>query len=83
MQREKKPCEILGRCEPLWKGVEWPPAFGRGAYPEEKFIQDLDAKTGSSLKLTILNPQGRVWTMVTESARAHSYFLSKQVQEEG
>merc|ERR1719460_3353230 len=27
-------------------------------------ISDMDAKTGSSLKPTILNPQGRVWTMV-------------------
>ena len=24
----------------------------------------LDSKTGASLKLTILNPKGRVWTMV-------------------
>ena len=31
---------------------------------EEAFIEDLDSKTGASLKLTILNPEGRVWTMV-------------------
>lgn len=31
---------------------------------QEQYISDLDAKTGSSLKLTILNRQGRVWTMV-------------------
>ena len=31
---------------------------------EEAFIQKLDASTGASLKLTVLNPTGRVWTMV-------------------
>ena len=31
---------------------------------EELFIKDLDSKTGASLKLTILNPKGKVWTMV-------------------
>jgi len=50
--------------EPLWQGCDFPAPFGRAAYPEEKFIQDLDAKTGASLKLTILNIHGNVWTMV-------------------
>merc|ERR1719235_2326979 len=50
--------------EPLWHGVSFPPPFGRAAYPEEKFISDLDSKTGASLKLTILNIHGNVWTMV-------------------
>jgi succinyl-CoA synthetase beta subunit len=31
---------------------------------EEAFVEDLDSKTGASLKLTVLNPEGRVWTMV-------------------
>merc|ERR1719352_607543 len=50
--------------EPLWQSVDFPAAFGRAAYPEEKFIADMDAKTGASLKLTVLNPHGTVWTMV-------------------
>jgi ATP citrate (pro-S)-lyase len=50
--------------EPLWHGVSFPAPFGRAAFPEEKFISDLDAKTGASLKLTVLNPHGTVWTMV-------------------
>jgi ATP citrate (pro-S)-lyase len=50
--------------EPLWQGLEFPAQFGRAAFPEEKYIQDLDAKTGASLKLTILNIHGKVWTMV-------------------
>lgn len=47
-----------------WGELEFPPAFGRAAFPEEEFIQDLDSKTGASLKLTILNHTGRIWTMV-------------------
>ena len=31
---------------------------------QEMYIADLDAKSGASLKLTILNAEGRIWTMV-------------------
>ena len=31
---------------------------------KEAYIADLDSKSGASLKLTILNPKGRIWTMV-------------------
>nr|XP_020667344.1 ATP-citrate synthase [Pogona vitticeps] len=51
-------------CKGKWGDVEFPPPFGREAYPEEAYIADLDAKSGASLKLTILNPKGRIWTMV-------------------
>ncbi|KAM4622523.1 ATP-citrate synthase isoform 2-T2 [Discoglossus pictus] len=51
-------------CKVKWGDVEFPPPFGREAYPEEAYIADLDAKSGASLKLTILNPRGRIWTMV-------------------
>jgi ATP citrate (pro-S)-lyase len=47
-----------------WGNIEFPVPFGRIPTEEEAFIEDLDAQTGASLKLTILNPQGRVWTMV-------------------
>jgi ATP citrate (pro-S)-lyase len=38
--------------------------FGRKPFAEEEYIRELDSKTGASLKLTILNPAGRIWTMV-------------------
>jgi len=44
--------------------MEFPAPFGRELSKEEKYISDMDAKTGASLKLTVLNPQGRVWTLV-------------------
>lgn len=51
-------------CRPQWGEIDYPPPFGRDAYPEEAYIADLDAKSGASLKLTILNKKGRIWTMV-------------------
>ncbi|TDG47025.1 hypothetical protein AWZ03_006462 [Drosophila navojoa] len=51
-------------CRPRWGEIVYPPPFGRDAYPEEAYIADLDAKSGASLKLTILNRNGRIWTMV-------------------
>jgi ATP citrate (pro-S)-lyase len=47
-----------------WGNVDFPAPFGRAEYPEEAYIKQLDQSSGSSLKLTILNPKGRVWTMV-------------------
>ncbi|KAI8901441.1 citrate synthase-like protein [Globomyces pollinis-pini] len=44
--------------------IEFPAPFGRQMTKEEAYIADLDAKTGASLKLTVLNPEGRIWTMV-------------------
>lgn len=44
--------------------MEFPAPFGRESTPEEAYIAELDSKTGASLKLTIMNPHGRVWTLV-------------------
>ncbi|RAO69500.1 uncharacterized protein BHQ10_005512 [Talaromyces amestolkiae] len=44
--------------------MEFPAPFGRELSKEEKFISDMDAKTGASLKLTVLNANGRIWTLV-------------------
>lgn len=44
--------------------MEFPAPFGREMSKEEAYIAELDAKTGASLKLTVLNPNGRIWTLV-------------------
>jgi ATP citrate (pro-S)-lyase len=44
--------------------MKFPAPFGRQLTKEEAYIADLDAKTGASLKLTVLNPKGKIWTMV-------------------
>ncbi|EDO37585.1 predicted protein [Nematostella vectensis] len=43
-------------CKTKWGDIEFPPPFGRDAFPE--------VHSGASLKLTILNRRGRIWTMV-------------------
>ncbi|GAB2217907.1 hypothetical protein Droror1_Dr00001121 [Drosera rotundifolia] len=47
-----------------WGAIEFPLPFGRVLSPTETFIHSLDEKTSASLKFTILNPKGRIWTMV-------------------
>ncbi|ODV91261.1 hypothetical protein CANCADRAFT_121785 [Tortispora caseinolytica NRRL Y-17796] len=44
--------------------MEFPAPFGRDLSKEEAYIAELDAKTGASLKLTVLNSKGRIWTLV-------------------
>ena len=44
--------------------MEFPAPFGRELSKEEAYVAELDAKTGASLKLTVLNPLGRIWTLV-------------------
>jgi ATP-citrate lyase beta-subunit len=51
-------------CRKLWGEVEFPAAFGATMTKEEEFVHHLDEQSGASLKLTVLNPKGRVWTMV-------------------
>lgn len=47
-----------------WGKIGNPKAFGSSISEEEEYIKELDSKTGASLKLTILNPKGKIWTMV-------------------
>ncbi|MHA1110219.1 MAG: ATP citrate lyase citrate-binding domain-containing protein [Promethearchaeota archaeon] len=46
------------------KTIEFPAGFGQVFTEEEEMIRDLDEKTGASLKLRVLNPKARIWTMV-------------------
>lgn len=38
-------------CRAKWGEIEYPPPFGRDAFPEEAYIADLDSKSGASLKV--------------------------------
>ena len=51
-------------CAAQWGELTWPAQFGRAASAAERRVEQLDARTGASLKLDILNPAGTVWTMV-------------------
>ncbi|MDP2872824.1 MAG: ATP citrate lyase citrate-binding domain-containing protein [Bacillota bacterium] len=51
-------------CGTLWGDVDFPAPFGRRLTPEERAVTRLDERSGASLKLTVLNPAGRIWTMV-------------------
>ncbi len=66
------PLDFVGRLDDTaqfvagrkWGDIEFPAGFGRDLTPEEKYIKEMDEKSGASLKLTILNPKGRIWTLV-------------------
>ena len=45
--------------------LPFPKPFGRISHPEEEYIAALDKESGASLKLTILNPQGRIWNILS------------------
>jgi len=47
-----------------WADLEFPDVFGRRSTKEESFIEEMDEKTGASLKLTLLNPNGKIWNLV-------------------
>jgi ATP-citrate lyase beta-subunit len=52
-------------CGKAWgDDLEFPAAFGQNLSPEEIKIRELDALSGASLKLTLLNPDGIIWNMV-------------------
>ena len=45
--------------------LPFPKPFGRKSHPEEEYIAAIDKESGASLKLTILNPQGRIWNILS------------------
>lgn len=49
----------------LWgKDLEFPEPWGREKCYEERQVQAQDDKSGASMKLSVLNAKGRIWTMV-------------------
>lgn len=51
-------------CHDKWGEIDFPNPFGLLKTNEEEYIRDLDERTGASLKLTVLNPEGKVWNLV-------------------
>lgn len=52
------------QCAEKWGELKFPNPFGLEKTPEEEKVDELDERTGASLKLTILNPDGRIWNLV-------------------
>ncbi|PZM86684.1 ATPase [Candidatus Gracilibacteria bacterium] len=47
-----------------WKDLEFPETFGFIENKAEKYIKKLDSETGASLKMKILNPEAKIWTLL-------------------
>jgi len=52
------------QCAEMWGDLKFPSPFGLEKSPEEEKVDELDERTGASLKLTVLNPEGRIWNLV-------------------
>ena len=52
------------QCAEKWGDLKFPSPFGLNKTKEEEHISELDERTGASLKLTVLNPEGRIWNLV-------------------
>lgn len=64
-----------------WGRLEFPHPWGRVMSKEERSVEDMDARSGASLKLAVLNPSGRMWTMVAGGGASVIY--SDQVVQLG
>ena len=64
-----------------WYGFEFPKSFGQQLITrEEKKVLELDAKSGSSLKLTMLNPDASIWCLLAGGG-ASVVFLDELVRK--
>ena len=52
------------QCAEYWGELKFPSPFGLEKTPEEEKVDELDERTGASLKLTVLNPDGHIWNLV-------------------
>jgi ATP-citrate lyase beta-subunit len=52
------------QCAEKWEDLKFPSPFGLDKRPEEERVDELDERSGASLKLTVLNPEGRIWNLV-------------------
>ncbi|KAL2933118.1 ATP-citrate synthase alpha chain protein 2 [Bienertia sinuspersici] len=51
-----------------WGNIKFPMPLGRVMSLKESFVHGLDEETSASLKFIVLNPKGRIWTMVAGGA---------------
>jgi len=51
-------------CSEKWGRLEFPKPFGMMTTPEERRVEQIDQRTGASLKFILLNPEGRIWNLV-------------------
>ena len=71
--------------QPAWKTITRTKAFGEDNYPAEDTVKALDEKTGASLKLSIINPHGRIrlllgWggaSVITMDTLANAWLLDQ------
>ncbi|MBI4035010.1 MAG: ATPase [Candidatus Chisholmbacteria bacterium] len=56
-----------------WEAIEFPSPWGRRKLKEEDEVAGLDEKSGASLKLTVINPLGRIWLLVAGGAGSVVY----------
>ena len=52
------------QCAEKWGDIQFPNPFGLSKTKEEERVKELDERSGASLKLTVLNPEGRIWNLV-------------------
>ncbi len=52
------------QCAEKWGDLKFPSPFGLDKRKEEERVDELDERSGASLKLTVLNPEGRIWNLV-------------------
>ncbi|MDA3813688.1 MAG: ATPase, partial [Candidatus Cloacimonetes bacterium] len=52
------------QCAEMWGELKFPNPFGLEKTIEEEKVDKLDERTGASLKLTVLNTEGRIWNLV-------------------
>ncbi|KAG1894634.1 uncharacterized protein F5891DRAFT_984903 [Suillus fuscotomentosus] len=62
---------------------ETAPATPTTGSKEEAYAQKLDASTGASLKLTVLNPNGRIWIMIADGAAGFAHELANYGEYSG
>lgn len=47
-----------------WSNLEFPKEYGKNPFAQEELIREIDKNSGASLKFTILNPKGKIWSIL-------------------